>query len=117
MEKQTQNLFIPIPHRTEIDKLIGREGCNLKPITERTGTYTYIDKETNSSQIKYLYDEENENVEVPQTTLTTTTTTTNTVNEDLPEKFSKTIFKEKRNKDKLKRKSIKEIIKRNLEFL
>jgi transcription antitermination factor NusA-like protein len=38
---------IPIPKHIEIGKLIGREGRNLKLITERIGANIYIDKKTN----------------------------------------------------------------------
>ncbi|GBB99300.1 hypothetical protein RclHR1_03480004 [Rhizophagus clarus] len=137
MKKQTQSLSIPIPQHIEIGKLIGREGRNLKPIAERTGTYIYVDTKTNPAQIKIhinkkkVYssfenrindarnqlndliknipqsesrslinnNEYNEQVEEQNVKTTPITTTTNILNEDLPEKFSQTNFKERHNKD------------------
>jgi rRNA processing protein Krr1/Pno1 len=49
---QNPQYTIPIPQNIVIGKLIGREGCNLKPIAERTGTYIYVDSNTNPAQIK-----------------------------------------------------------------
>ncbi|RGB38556.1 hypothetical protein C1646_740511 [Rhizophagus diaphanus] len=47
----TKSLNIPIPQQIEIGKLIGREGRNIKPIAESTGTNIYIDKTTKPEQI------------------------------------------------------------------
>uniref|UniRef100_U9UIF3 K Homology domain-containing protein n=1 Tax=Rhizophagus irregularis (strain DAOM 181602 / DAOM 197198 / MUCL 43194) TaxID=747089 RepID=U9UIF3_RHIID len=46
-----KSLNIPIPQQIEIGKLIGREGRNIKPIAERTGTHIYVDKITKPAQI------------------------------------------------------------------
>jgi hypothetical protein len=97
MENQTQNMSIPIPHH---DKLIGREGCSLKPIAERTSARMYVDIKT-ADNIYLPAAEEKKKIEntsrytkKSQTILTTT----NIVNEDLPERFSQINFKEERNK-------------------
>ncbi|GBC18576.1 uncharacterized protein OCT59_015499 [Rhizophagus irregularis] len=48
----TKNLSIPIPQNILIGKLIGREGRNIKPIAERTGTHIYVDTNKIPAQIK-----------------------------------------------------------------
>ncbi|CAG8609923.1 1687_t:CDS:2, partial [Rhizophagus irregularis] len=84
MSKQIQKSSILIPQNIEIGKLIGREGRNLKPISEKTVKYRF-------STVK-----EKEKTE-------TSLITANIINEDLPEKFSQAIFKERRNKDMIKK--------------
>ncbi|GBC15383.2 hypothetical protein GLOIN_2v719779 [Rhizophagus irregularis DAOM 181602=DAOM 197198] len=142
MSKQIQKLSISIPQNVEIGKLIGREGRNLKPISEKTGTYIYIDTKINPAQIKIYINKKKENppfenkindarnqlnnlmknicqykthsfkhneqvkyrspVKEKEKT-ETSSITANIINEDLPEKFSQTIFKERRNKDMIKK--------------
>jgi hypothetical protein len=43
---------INIPKYITIGRLIGREGCNLKPITEETGTYINVNTETRPAQLE-----------------------------------------------------------------
>ncbi|PKK60782.1 hypothetical protein RhiirC2_856677 [Rhizophagus irregularis] len=47
----TKNWSIPIPQNILIGKLIGREGRNIKPIAERTGTHIYVDTNKIPAQI------------------------------------------------------------------
>ncbi|CAB5215335.1 unnamed protein product [Rhizophagus irregularis] len=146
MSKQIQKLSISIPQNIEIGKLIGREGRNLKPISEKTGTHIYIDTKSNPAQIKIYINKKKENppfenrindarnqlnnlmknicqykthsfkhneqVKYRFSTVKekekteTSSITANIINEDLPEKFSQTIFKEskeRRNKDMIKK--------------
>ncbi|RIA81697.1 hypothetical protein C1645_789858 [Glomus cerebriforme] len=46
---------IPIPQHLEIGKIIGREGRNLKPICEKTGTFISVNTNTKPAQIEIKY--------------------------------------------------------------
>uniref|UniRef100_U9T6P0 K Homology domain-containing protein n=1 Tax=Rhizophagus irregularis (strain DAOM 181602 / DAOM 197198 / MUCL 43194) TaxID=747089 RepID=U9T6P0_RHIID len=143
MSKQIQKSSILIPQNIEIGKLIGREGRNLKPISEKTGTHIYVDTNKIPAQIKIYVNNKkeippfenrindassqlndlinkisqykthsfkhNEQVKYRFSTVKekekteTSLITANIINEDLPEKFSQAIFKERRNKDMIKK--------------
>ena len=45
-------ITIPLPKNVEIGRLIGSKGCNLKPITSKTGTYIHVESKTNTPHIK-----------------------------------------------------------------
>src|SRR6266498_3868763 len=47
--------IIPIPQHIEVGKLIGHKGCNLKPISTKTGTLIFVNTNTNPSQIEVKY--------------------------------------------------------------
>ncbi|CAB4446905.1 unnamed protein product [Rhizophagus irregularis] len=110
MEKQIQKLSISTPQNIEIGKLIGREGRNLKPISEKTENPPFenrindarnqlnnlmknicqykIRSPKHNEQIKYRFSpvKEKEKVE-------TSPITANIINEDLPENFHKPFLK------------------------
>jgi hypothetical protein len=136
MEKQIQKLTISIPQHIEVGKLIGREGRNLKPIAERTGTHIYIDTKINPAQIKIHINKKKENppfenrindarnqlnnlmkniskskARLPKEQVEdrSTPTITNIVNEDLPERFSQSEFEERHNKDRRNKNMIKKL--------
>ncbi|RIA80368.1 hypothetical protein C1645_792673 [Glomus cerebriforme] len=46
---------IPIPQHIEVGRIIGREGRNLKPIREKTGTLISVNTNTKPPQIEIKY--------------------------------------------------------------
>ncbi|GBC04620.1 hypothetical protein RclHR1_05790001 [Rhizophagus clarus] len=53
----TTSTKINIPKYIEIGKLIGREGCNLKPIEEETGTRIKVNTDTKPAHIEIKINE------------------------------------------------------------
>ena len=60
MQNFNKNSIIPTSQDSEVDKLIGREGCNLKTITERIDTFIHADTKPNPAQIKICTDKKKE---------------------------------------------------------
>ncbi|GBB92097.1 hypothetical protein RclHR1_19630001 [Rhizophagus clarus] len=59
--KQTnKKLSIPIPQNIVISKLVGRKGCNLKPIVEKTGTHIYVNSKESPAKIEVRINEKKE---------------------------------------------------------
>src|SRR5687767_12510187 len=52
MQNSRYTARIPIPKNIEIGRLIGRNGLNLKPISDRTGTFISVNTNTKPAQIE-----------------------------------------------------------------